>query len=143
MGHLSGVKVVSPKVVKNPSAMQEMPERWVQSLGREDPLEEEKVTHSSVLAWGNPMDRGAQWATVHGVAKELDTTERLSTHSVGIRQKVWRRTDEGSEAAVWMGLGGEVPPLVQAASLGRVSPRAGGCTSMVHSNSWQAGTANT
>ena len=23
----------------------------------------------------NPMDRGAQWATVHGVAKELDTTE--------------------------------------------------------------------
>ena len=25
-----------------------------------------------------PMDRGAWWATVHGVAKELDTTERLS-----------------------------------------------------------------
>ena len=23
---------------------------------------------------GNPMDRGAQWATVHGVTKELDTT---------------------------------------------------------------------
>ena len=23
---------------------------------------------------GNPMDRGAWWATVHGVAKELDTT---------------------------------------------------------------------
>ena len=23
----------------------------------------------------NPMDRGAWWATVHGVAKELDTTE--------------------------------------------------------------------
>ena len=26
----------------------------------------------------NPMDRGAWWATVHGVAKELDTTERLN-----------------------------------------------------------------
>ena len=25
--------------------------------------------------WGNPMDRGASWATVHGVAKELDTTD--------------------------------------------------------------------
>ena len=23
---------------------------------------------------GNPMDKGAWWATVHGVAKELDTT---------------------------------------------------------------------
>ena len=23
---------------------------------------------------GNPMDRGAWWATVHGVAEELDTT---------------------------------------------------------------------
>ena len=27
---------------------------------------------------GNPMDRGAWQATVHGVAKELDMTERLS-----------------------------------------------------------------
>ena len=97
-------------MVKNLSAMQEMPERRVQSLGREDPLEEEKATHSSVLAWGNPTDRGARWATVHGVAKKSDTTARLSTHSVGIRQRVWRRTDEGSEAAVWMGLGGAVPP---------------------------------
>ena len=26
---------------------------------------------------GNPMDREAWWATVHGVTKELDTTERL------------------------------------------------------------------
>ena len=27
---------------------------------------------------GNPMDRGARWATVHGAAEESDTTERLS-----------------------------------------------------------------
>ena len=27
------------------------------------------ATHSSVLAWRNPMDRGAWWATVHGVAE--------------------------------------------------------------------------
>ena len=31
--------------------MQEMQETWVQSLGREDPLEEEIATHSSTLAW--------------------------------------------------------------------------------------------
>ena len=35
-------------VVKNPPAMQEM---RVQSLGQEDPLEEGKATHSSILAW--------------------------------------------------------------------------------------------
>ena len=35
-------------VVKNPPAMQDM---WVQSLGREDPLEEEMATHSTNLVW--------------------------------------------------------------------------------------------
>ena len=37
-------------VVKNPPAMQELQEVWVQSLGQEDPLEEEMATHSSILA---------------------------------------------------------------------------------------------
>ena len=45
-----------------------MRETWIQSLGREDPLEEEMATHSSILAW-NPMDGGAWWATVHRVTK--------------------------------------------------------------------------
>ena len=31
--------------------MQGMQETWVRSLGREDPLEEEMKTHSSILAW--------------------------------------------------------------------------------------------
>ena len=43
-------------------------------LGREDPLEDEMATHSCSLACINPMDRGAWWYTLHGVA-ELDTTE--------------------------------------------------------------------
>ena len=34
-------------VVKNPPPMQET---WVRSLGREDPLEKGKATHSSILA---------------------------------------------------------------------------------------------
>ena len=37
--------------------------------GQEDPLEKEMATHSSILAWKNPMDRGAWQGTVHGVAK--------------------------------------------------------------------------
>ena len=36
----------------------------VQSLGWEDPLVEDVATHSSILAWRIPMDRGAWWATV-------------------------------------------------------------------------------
>ena len=35
----------------------------------EAPLEESMGTHSSVLAWRIPMDRGAWRATVHGVTK--------------------------------------------------------------------------
>ena len=31
-----------------------MLETWVQSLGQEDPLEEEMATHSSILAWRIP-----------------------------------------------------------------------------------------
>ena len=38
-------------------------------LGWEDPLEEGMATHSSILDWKNPMDRGAWWATVHGVSR--------------------------------------------------------------------------
>ena len=46
----------------------------VQSLGWEDPLEEETATHSSNLGQKITTDRRAWWATVHGVTKELDTT---------------------------------------------------------------------
>ena len=46
-----------------------MQEMQVQSLGWEDPLEEEMVTHSSILAIENPMDREDWWATVHRVTK--------------------------------------------------------------------------
>ena len=46
-----------------------MQETWVQSLGWEDPLEEGMATHSSILAWRIPTDRGA-WG-----CKESHTTE--------------------------------------------------------------------
>ena len=51
------------QLVKNPPAMQET---WVQPLGWEEPLENGKATHSSILAWRIPWGR-----------KELDTTKRL------------------------------------------------------------------
>ena len=39
------------QMVKNPPAVQES---WVQSLGREDPLERGTAAHSSILAWRIP-----------------------------------------------------------------------------------------
>ena len=54
------------QMVKNLHAIRET---WVPSLGWEDPMEEGLATHSSILAWRIPMDRGAWWATVHRVAK--------------------------------------------------------------------------
>ena len=54
------------QMVKNLPAMRKT---WVRSLGWDDPLEEGMAVHSSVLAWRIPMDRGAWWAAVHGVAE--------------------------------------------------------------------------
>ena len=54
-------------VVKNPPASAGDTEMRVPSLGQEGPLEKEMVTHSSILIWKNPMDRGAWLVTVHRV----------------------------------------------------------------------------
>ena len=35
---------------------------------------------------GNPMNRGAKWATVHGVAKESDTTQQLNKNTTAEKQ---------------------------------------------------------
>ena len=47
-------------------------------VGWEDPLEEGMVSHSSILAMENSMDRGAWQATVHGGHKKSDMTEWLT-----------------------------------------------------------------
>ena len=54
------------QMVKNLPAMRET---WVWSLDWEDLLEQGMATHTSVLAWRIPKDRGAWQATIHGVAR--------------------------------------------------------------------------
>ena len=51
-------------MVKNLPAMQET---WVQSLGREDPLEKGMATHSSILAWRIP------WAEERGRLQSMES----------------------------------------------------------------------
>ena len=43
-----------------------MRETWVRSLGWEDPLEEGMATHSIILAWRIPLDKGAWWVMYMG-----------------------------------------------------------------------------
>ena len=56
--------------------MPEMQETQVQSLGREDPLEEEMATHSSILAWRIPW-RGEPGGLQSMGCRESDTTKWL------------------------------------------------------------------
>ena len=55
------------QAVKYPPAMQET---WVQSLVWEDPLEEGKATHSSILVWRIPRTEEPGGATVHDVQSQ-------------------------------------------------------------------------
>ena len=60
------------QLVKNPVAVQETPVRF---LGREDPLEKGRATHSSILAWR------IRWTTVHGVEKSRPRLSDFHFHS--------------------------------------------------------------
>ena len=60
-----------------------MQETWVQSVSREDPLEKEMATHSSILAWRIPWKEGP--GGLQSMGSQGDTTERL-TFCVALRK---------------------------------------------------------
>ena len=63
-------------VVKNPP-VNARDEGLIPGLGRSPGGEEGMATHSSILTWKIPMDRGAWWATVHGIT---NSGTKLSAH---------------------------------------------------------------
>ena len=65
-------------MVKSPPVMQET---WVRPLGWENPLEESMATHSSILAWRIPTDRGAWRATIHWDAKRQTQLNNSIQHT--------------------------------------------------------------
>ena len=65
VSHTAGGFLGLPRWLKGENSFT-VQETWVQSLGWEDPLEKEMATHSSILAWKNPMGGGAWKATIHG-----------------------------------------------------------------------------
>ena len=76
---MRGFSSLKSQQIENLSAVQETQEMQVQSMGREDPLEKEMATHSSILAQENPLGRGVWRATGQWVAKS-DTIEPLSMY---------------------------------------------------------------
>ena len=56
-----------------------MKETWIQSLSQEEPLEKKMETHSSILAWKNPMEQRSLAGYSPWGHKESDVTEQLST----------------------------------------------------------------
>ena len=68
-------------VVRNPPAIARDVRDLIQSLGQEDPLGKSMATHSSILAWRIPMDRGAWWAIAHRVAQSQTQLKQLSTYT--------------------------------------------------------------
>ena len=69
--------------------MQEM-QTW--SLGWEDPLQEEMVTHSSILDWEIPWTEEPGGATVHGVVKKSDTASWLNNNNT--KTQYWTNRDQ-------------------------------------------------
>ena len=65
-------------VVQRLKRLPAMWETWVQSLGREDPLEKEMAAHSSILAWRINGRRSLVGYSPR--VAESDTTERLHFH---------------------------------------------------------------
>ena len=59
-----------------------MQETGFPSLGREDPLEKEVATYSSILAWEIPWTEEPDKATVYEVTKVSDMTWRLNSNKM-------------------------------------------------------------
>ena len=87
-------------MVKNLPAVQET---WVQSLGWEDPPGEVNGNPLQYSCLENPLDRGAWWAIVYGVAKS--GLKELSTSFVcHICVNFTQQPDVDMESPAWVSL---------------------------------------
>ena len=62
--------------------MQETQETWIRSLGWKDPLEEEMVTHSSILAWRFLWTEESGGLQVMGLQKSQTLLKRLKNNNI-------------------------------------------------------------
>ena len=75
----------SGSAVQNLPAMQEMRGIWVRSLDGEDPLEEGRATHSSVLAWRIPWTEEPGGLQSMGLQSQTRVKQLSAAHNTGLR----------------------------------------------------------
>ena len=90
--------------VKNPPAMQET---WVRSLGREDPLEEEMETHSSILALKIPQTEEPESDTTKHAIMIQETQGPVGTYS-----DLGDREDSPVYSLSWVGCIGKATEMM-------------------------------
>ena len=74
--------------------MQEAQKALVRSLGQEDPLEEEKATHSSILAWKIP------WTEKSGRLQSMESRRVEESYTTEGLSKKARKSGSGAEQAL-------------------------------------------
>ena len=91
--------------------MQEMQETWIQSLGQEDPLEEEMATQSSILAWEIPWTEepgrlhsmGSQRVRHDWTHTRTCTENRKDALDKRCRWLLWLKKPAGNCVPCWEG----------------------------------------
>ena len=79
--------------------MQETQKTWAWSLGREDPLEQEMATHSSILAWKTPRTTEPVSTAGHGLAllQPQVSHTRSKTPLLNMEEEVLMASSKGEE----------------------------------------------
>ena len=72
----------------------------VRSPSREDPLEKEMATRSSILAWKNPMDRGAWSLQESNSTEHILSRKEAKLEEVGLQSSVEDNWD-GLKEPLW------------------------------------------
>ena len=86
------IAIIFPLVAQTVENSPAMQGTWVPFRGWEDPLEKGMATHSSILDWRIPKDRGAWKATVHEVAKSGTWMKQQKTRTGLGKTGQWKAT---------------------------------------------------
>ena len=76
--------------------------RSMQTIIEPHTFEGGMAIHSSILAWRTPMDGGAWWATVHGVAQSWTWLKWLSTHTTSAGPRMSAEAHQPCVHIYWM-----------------------------------------